>query len=161
MIKYYTIVYIRLLMSLLFSSFYWFLIFSVFTFQCSFLLDTALLCSTFLYLLKIWQPPIFPGRLQPSIFGRLVLDYRVRYGNEYCHRSYRHQKLYDKTFIFSEKVRHSSTRFARSTTSTTSLPRSSFLLFHLNIKVLIYKLCLNILIMFLTYYILIYETTIS
>ena len=32
-------------------------------------------------LLKIRQPPIFPGRLQPSIVGRSELNFRVRDGN--------------------------------------------------------------------------------
>ena len=32
-------------------------------------------------LLKIRQPPIFPGRLQPSIVGRVSLNHRVRDGN--------------------------------------------------------------------------------
>ena len=32
-------------------------------------------------LLKIRQPPIFPGRLQPSIVGRSELNFRVRNGN--------------------------------------------------------------------------------
>ena len=28
-----------------------------------------------------WQIPIFPGRLQPSIFGTSELNFRVRNGN--------------------------------------------------------------------------------
>ena len=36
--------------------------------------------SDFLYLL-CWHWPIFPGRLQPSIFGTAELNFRVRNGN--------------------------------------------------------------------------------
>ena len=30
---------------------------------------------------KCWHLPIFPGRHQPSIFGTIELNFRVRYGN--------------------------------------------------------------------------------
>ena len=41
---------------------------------------------------KIWQPPIFPDRCQPSIVGRLRLNHRVRDGNGCCPQANRHQK---------------------------------------------------------------------
>ena len=41
----------------------------------------------------IRQPPIFPGRLQPSIFGRQGLNHRVRDGNGCLPLPHRHQKL--------------------------------------------------------------------
>ena len=41
----------------------------------------------------IWQPPIFPGRFQPSIVGRLCLNLRVRYGNGCYPQSHHHQKF--------------------------------------------------------------------
>ena len=38
-----------------------------------------------------WRPPIFPDRLQPSIFGRPGLNHRVRDGNGCYPRTYWHQ----------------------------------------------------------------------
>ena len=42
-------------------------------------------------LLKIRQPPIFPGRLQPGIVGRVSLNHRVRDGNGCCPDAHRHR----------------------------------------------------------------------
>ena len=44
-------------------------------------------------LLKIRQPPIFPGRLQPSIVGRVSLNHRVRDGNGCCPDAHRHRNI--------------------------------------------------------------------
>ena len=41
---------------------------------------------------KIRQPPIFPGRLQPSIVGRISLNLRVRDGNGCDPDAHRHRK---------------------------------------------------------------------
>ena len=41
----------------------------------------------------IRQPPIFPGSLPPSIFGRLCLNLRVRYGNGCVPQSHHHRKF--------------------------------------------------------------------
>ena len=40
-----------------------------------------------------WQPPILPGRLQPSTVGRLRLNGGVRDGNPCVPQAHRHQKL--------------------------------------------------------------------
>ena len=40
----------------------------------------------------IWQPPAFPGRLQPSIIGRQGLNRRVRYGYGCFPLPHRHRK---------------------------------------------------------------------
>ena len=42
--------------------------------------------------LKIRQPPIFPGRLQPSIVGRVSLNHRVRDGYGCFPDAHRHRK---------------------------------------------------------------------
>ena len=39
----------------------------------------------------IWHPPIFPYRLQYSIFGRFGLNRRVRDGNGCAPKAHRHQ----------------------------------------------------------------------
>ena len=44
-------------------------------------------------LLKIRQPPIFPGRLQPSIVGRVSLNHRVRDGNGCDPDAHRHRNI--------------------------------------------------------------------
>ena len=44
-------------------------------------------------LLKIRQPPIFPGRLQPSIVGRVSLNHRVRDGNGCYPNAHRHRNI--------------------------------------------------------------------
>ena len=44
-------------------------------------------------LLKIRQPPIFPGRLQPSIVGRVSLNHRVRDGNGCYPDAHRHRNI--------------------------------------------------------------------
>ena len=44
-------------------------------------------------LLKIRQPPIFPGRLQPSIVGRVSLNHRVRDGNGCCPDAHRYRNI--------------------------------------------------------------------
>ena len=49
-----------------------------------------------LSLFKIRQPPIFPYRLQHSIFGRLGLNHRVRDGNGCYPQAYRHRKQFRK-----------------------------------------------------------------
>ena len=41
---------------------------------------------------KIRQPPIFPGRLQPSIVGRVSLNHRVRDGYGCFPDAHRHRK---------------------------------------------------------------------
>ena len=40
-----------------------------------------------------WQPPIFPCRLQQSIFGRLRLNHRVRDVYGCFPKAHRHQKI--------------------------------------------------------------------
>ena len=52
-------------------------------------------------LLKIRQPPIFPGRLQPSIVGRVSLNHRVRDGNGCCPDAHRHRNI---LLIFARSV---------------------------------------------------------
>ena len=40
---------------------------------------------------QCWRKPIFPGRLQPSIFGTSGLNFRVRDGNGWTPRRNQHQ----------------------------------------------------------------------
>ena len=49
-------------------------------------------------LLKIRQPPIFPGRLQPSIVGRVSLNHRVRDGNGCDPDAHRHRNIQFSAF---------------------------------------------------------------
>ena len=54
------------------------------------------------------QPPTFPGRLQPSIIGRLCLNLRVRYGYGCLPQSHYHRKFstpskLNKEFLSSPK----------------------------------------------------------
>ena len=58
--------------------------------ECLFLDRIIDKCKT---LLKIRQPPIFPGRLQPSIVGRVSLNHRVRDGNGCDPDAHRHRNI--------------------------------------------------------------------
>ena len=54
----------------------------------------------------IWHPPIFPCRLQHSIFGRLSLNRRVRDGNGCYPQAHRHRNVSRSQVLRSILKRH-------------------------------------------------------
>ena len=91
-------------------------------------------------ILKIWQPPTLPGRLQPSTIGRFSLNLRVRYGNGCFPKAHRHQK--SLSFVYTLKNKYCLLlTFFRSNPRTISIGQLHMLpCFHLQpIYLVVYK----------------------